>query len=88
MGVAAMILAVAVAKPALFRGFYRRGMTVSHALGQVMGRALLAIIFLIMVVPMGIALRLLGKDLLEFRSGSSSSYWRRAKPSRGFDRMT
>jgi len=48
----------------------------SHLLGQVMSRALLGLVYLVFVLPMGRIRRLLGKDALRLKlwkqSGSSS----------------
>src|SRR5437667_10640469 len=57
-------LLLCLIKPRIFRGFYRAGMTVAFYIGQVVGRILLTLIFLVVVTPLGLLLRLLGKDLL------------------------
>jgi hypothetical protein len=76
----ALLLIVAAVKPAWTRPFYRAGMTVSFCLGQVVGRILLTALFLVVVTPLGIALRLLGKDLLGLkRKSGASSFWRPVK---------
>jgi hypothetical protein len=75
-------------RPIWFRGFYRRGMTVSFHIGQAFGKLLLALLFFLMVTPMGWLLRLLGKDLLEIkRQPDKTSFWHPAKNNREFDRM-
>ena len=88
LAVAVLALVVCALRPRWFRGFYRAGMTVSFHIGQVMGRILLTLLFLLVVTPMGLLLRLLGKDLLQLkRPSSASTYWRPAKTSNQFDRM-
>ena len=63
-------------------------MTVSFQIGQMMGRILLTALFLLVVTPMGLLLRLLGKDLLQLkRPAKAESYWRAAKTANQFDRM-
>jgi hypothetical protein len=63
-------------------------MTVAFCLGQVMGRLLLALAFLVVVTPLGVALRLGGKDLLRLRRDRrSASYWRSARFTSEFDRQ-
>jgi hypothetical protein len=85
---ALLTLIVCAIQPRWFRGFYRAGMTVSFHVGQVMGRILLTFVFLVVVTPMGLLLRLFGKDLLQLkRPPVASSYWRPAKTSNQFDRM-
>ncbi|MEX0324416.1 MAG: hypothetical protein AB3N63_19825 [Puniceicoccaceae bacterium] len=78
---------LAMARPYWFRGFYRGGMTISFYIGQVIGSVLLTLFFFLMVTPMGLILRLLGKDLLNIRKRKEGSYWSQANCSREFDRM-
>ena len=88
LGVCLASLIVCAARPRWFRGFYRAGMTVSFHIGQVMGRILLTVFFLVVVTPMGLLLRLLGKDLLQLkRPAGANTYWRPAKTANQFDRM-
>ena len=74
--------------PRPFRGFYRVGMTLSFYVGQVMGKVLLTLIFLLAVTPLGILLRLSGKDLLKLRrKRDATSYWQDCRPRGPFDRQ-
>ncbi|MGL5018678.1 MAG: hypothetical protein ACRDBP_11110 [Luteolibacter sp.] len=87
-GVALLALVVAAVRPIWFRGFYRGGMRFSFQIGQVMGKVLLTAFFFALVTPMGLLLRLLGKDLLRLkRKPDQATYWQKAKSSREFDRM-
>jgi hypothetical protein len=75
-------------RPAWFRSFYRLGMTVSYHMGLVFGKVLLTVFFFVMVMPLGLLLRLLGKDLLELkRHPADKTWWRPARNNREFDRM-
>src|SRR5438045_1732361 len=58
-----LLLIVAAFRPATIRPLYRAGMTLSFYIGQVVGRVFLILLFLIVVTPLGIMLRLFGKDL-------------------------
>ena len=63
-------------------------MTLSFQVGQIIGRILLTLFFFLLVTPMGLMLRLLGKDLLRLkRTPDAKTYWRKAKDNRDFDRM-
>ena len=74
--------------PRLFRSFYRFGMTASFHMGQIMGKVLLTLLFLAVLTPLGLLLRMTGKDLLVLRrTRDAVSYWRPAKPSSNFDQM-
>ena len=82
-----LALLVCSVRPKWFRGFYRAGMTASFHVGQVMGRVMLTVFFLLIVTPLGLALRLCGKDLLATKRRTTASYWRAAKPVGPFDRQ-
>jgi hypothetical protein len=82
-----LVIVLALAKPTWFRAFYRGGMTVTFHIGQVMGKVLLTLIFLLVLTPTGLLLRLFGKDLLALRKPEGPSYWRPAKTNRHFDRQ-
>lgn len=85
---AVVVLIVALIQPRWFRGFYRGGMTVSFQIGQVIGKVMLTLFFFVVVTPLGLLLRLLGKDLLGLKKNpSDKTWWRPAKNSREFDRM-
>jgi len=86
--VAVLAVLTAMIRPGWFRGFYRGGMTVSFHIGQTIGKVLLTVFFFLAVTPLGLALRLAGKDLLELRRRpGEETWWRPARDSRDFDRM-
>ena len=91
LGLIAAAVAVAVTAwiyPAPFRKFYRGGMTVSFHMGQVMSRVLLTLFFFLILTPLGLILRILGKDLLGLRRpAQATTYWHPAKTSNSFDRQ-
>jgi hypothetical protein len=82
-----LALGAALIRPQWFRKFYRGGMKVSFQIGQVIGKVMLTLFFFIVVTPMGLLLRLFGKDLLQIRRSDDKTWWRPAKNSREFDRM-
>jgi len=86
--VALTALILSLIRPSWFRGFYRGGMTVSFHIGQTIGKVLLTLFFFLVVTPMGLLLRVLGKDLLQLkRNRADKSWWQPAKNEREFDRM-
>lgn len=86
--VAGIALVTAMLRPRWFRGFYRGGMTVSFYIGQTIGKVMLTLFFFLVVTPMGLLLRMAGKDLLHLkRRAGDESWWHRAKDSREFDRL-
>jgi len=75
-------------RPRWIRPVYRAAMTASHHVGQVMGRVLLTIIYFLVLAPLGLILRLSGKDLLQLRrEPGRESYWEKARPSTPLDRL-
>ena len=86
--IAILFVIAAIIRPYSFRGFYRGGMTVSFQIGQVIGKILLTLFFFLFVTPLGLLLRLLGKDLLLTKKiPDEKTYWHPAKNSCEFDRM-
>jgi hypothetical protein len=86
--VTVLALLAALLQPRWFRGFYRTGMTISYGIGQIIGKVLLTVFFFLLVTPLGLLLRCLGKDLLQFKKHpSDKSWWQPAKDNREFDRM-
>ncbi len=65
-----------LAAPALLRPVYRVWMGLAFVLGFVMTRVLLTAVFVGLFVPIGLGLRLFGKDLLHRKlDRRAASYW-------------
>jgi hypothetical protein len=75
------------AQPRLFRPLYRAAMTASFYIGQVIGRVILALIFLVILTPMGWLLRATGKDLLRLKRMDQQTYWHSSRNDPNFDRQ-
>ena len=84
---ALMVLISALLRPRWFRGFYRAGMTVSFHIGQVVGKVLLTVFFFLFLTPLGLLLRLTGKDLLQLKRSPAKTWWQSSRNNRDFDRM-
>jgi hypothetical protein len=84
VGVLAVLAAfalVAAARPLWFRGYYRFVARIGFGLARWFGFTALVILFLFVLTPLGIILRLCGKDLLGLRlHRSAASYWKPARP--------
>jgi hypothetical protein len=79
---------LAMARPRWLRGPYRAGMKVSHALGRVVAPLVLGVIFLLVLTPLGLVLRLLGKDLLRLRRNpGATTYWQPVSGTRDLTKM-
>lgn len=85
----ALVLALCVCaiRPRWFREFYRVGMTLSFRVGQVLGWMWLTLFFLLVLTPLGLLLRVFGKDLLAMKRRKADTYWRTARPPGSFDRQ-
>ncbi len=82
-------LAVAAAlRPGWFRGYYRFSTKVGFGLSQMAGRAVLALVFFIVVTPLGLVMRMLGKDPLHLRRPArAESYWSEVRRKSSLDRL-
>lgn len=88
VAVMATLVAVCAVRPRWFRRFYRAGMTASFHVGQAMGCMLLMLIFLLVVTPLGLLLRALGKDLLQLRRPKgTTTHWHPVKAVSPLERM-
>lgn len=79
---------LAILRPAWLRGPYRLGMRVSHALGRVVAPVVLSLIFLLVLTPLGLLVRWLGKDLLRLRRPApAESCWQKPTGSGDLTKM-
>lgn len=82
-----LALLLCLVRPRWFRLFYRAGMTLSWAIGQVVSTILLALFFLCVLTPLAFMARLFGKDWLKTkRNPLATTYWLPAKSNNQFDR--
>jgi hypothetical protein len=71
------LILLALAAPPVLRPVFRAWMGLAFVLGFVMTRVILTAVFALLFVPIGLALRLFGKDLLDRRRDPQArSYWR------------
>jgi hypothetical protein len=77
LAVLAVLALTATARPRWFRGYYRFASRLGFRISQFAGYALLTVLFLLVLTPLGLILRLLGKDLLRLkRTPEETTYWR------------
>jgi hypothetical protein len=90
-GILAGLLAIAllaIVRPGSLRRPYRFGMRVSHGMGRVIAPVVLSLVFLLVLTPLGLLLRLMGKDLLRLRRDPlAGSYWQRPSGSEDLTKM-
>jgi len=86
LGLLLLTLLACLFRPRWLRQPYRLGMTAGYFVGQVIGRILLLFFFLAVLTPLGLLLRLLGKDLLGLKK-KTTTYWLPAKATDRLDRQ-
>jgi hypothetical protein len=77
----AFAFVVGMLAPHPFQGWRRRLQALQSWLGRHIVRQLLALIFLLIVVPFGLLLRLRKKSFLEHSAPDATSFWLPARPS-------
>jgi hypothetical protein len=82
-------LAVAAAlRPRWFRGYYRYSTKMGFGLSRLAGYAVLALLFFIVITPLGLVLRMLGQDPLRLRRPlGAESYWSEVRGKSSLDRL-
>jgi len=86
--VLASLAVTAGLRPRWFRGYYRFSAKLGFALSQMAGYAVLTLLFFIVVTPLGLILRLLGKDPLRLRRPvGAESYWSEVRGKSSLDRL-
>ncbi len=75
LGGAGAWLAAAWLAPGWLRPLYKVWMAFGHVLGWINTRILLGAVFFLLVTPIGLLLRLAGKDPLHRKRARSENYW-------------
>lgn len=87
LGLVGGALAVGIC-PRAFRGYYRVGSRIAFRIARWLSWTILMAVFFLAVTPLGLLLRLMGKDLLALRRpAASGSYWQPARPDSALDKM-
>ncbi|MGA9876131.1 MAG: hypothetical protein WBQ21_10005 [Solirubrobacteraceae bacterium] len=88
LGMLAAVGAAALLRPRWFRGYHLFSMRLGFAISQFIGRILLIMFFLLILTPVGLVLRLSGKDLLQLKKRQvAASYWQKSRDSSPLDRL-
>lgn len=75
-------------RPRWFRGYYRFSTWAGYWSSQLVARLALALLFLVLITPISVLMRIFGKDSLRLkRSSQAASYWMQAKPPGSLDRL-
>ena len=88
LAVFAIVGMVALLKPRWVRPYHLFSMRVGFAISQFLGRVFLVLFFIFILTPLGIILRLAGKDPLQLkRPANAETYWQTSKDPSPLDRM-
>jgi hypothetical protein len=78
----------AALQPRRFRGWYRLSLRLGGYSSQFFGGCVLLVLFIVVVTPLGLILRLMGKDPLQLkRPPNGATYWRQARESNPLDSL-
>lgn len=77
-GLGALLVLSGTLAPAILKPIYRVWMALAVVLGFVMTRVILTLVYFLVLTPIGLVLRLFGKDLLDRKlDPRADSYWKR-----------
>ena len=80
-GIAAAFAIIAMVRPSLLAGFNRLWLKLGILLGKVVSPIALGILFYGVLTPIGVIMRLAGKDPLRLKhDAAAASYWIQRKP--------
>ena len=85
-----LLLIIGLLSNIVIGAVYRVGMASGFQIGRVFGAVLLFLMFCVVIAPLGLFLRLIGKDLLNFRAFKNlkiKSYWATSKTPGSIDQM-
>ena len=84
----AVVVLAAVMRPRWFRGYHQFSMRLGFAISKFLGRVLLILFFLFILTPVGLVLRLAGKDPLQLkRPTNATTFWQTARKAGPLDRL-
>ncbi len=84
----AVVMLAAVTRPRWFRSYHLFSMRLGFAISKFVGRVLLILFFLFILTPVGLLLRLTGKDPLQLkRPVKATTFWQTAKKAGPLDRL-
>ncbi|KIX15639.1 hypothetical protein X474_03070 [Dethiosulfatarculus sandiegensis] len=63
--------------PRVLKPLYLVWMSLASVLGYFVSRIILTILYFLVITPIGLFMRLLGKDILDKKMDSKQSYWHR-----------
>ena len=88
LAVLAVVALCALLQPRWFRGWYRLSLRLGFYSSQFIGRGVLSLFFVFVLTPVGLVLRLAGKDPLQLkRARNAKTHWHQARSSSPLDTL-
>jgi hypothetical protein len=88
LGLLAALAVAAALRPRWFRGYYRFSSKLGFRITRIAGCVVLALFFFIVITPLGLVLRMFGKDPLRLRRPlGAESYWSEVRGKSSLDRL-
>jgi len=75
LAVGLVFLIISLLKPVILRPLNNSWIKLGEVLGRIIAPIVMMIIFFFLITPLGLLLRLFGKDILNIKFGDSNSYW-------------
>ncbi len=82
-----LVAICAVLRPRWFRGWYRLSLRLGFYSSQFIGRCILLAFFIAVITPLGLMLRLAGKDPLQLKRPNTMTFWHPSKDDGPLDRL-
>jgi len=77
ISIAVLIFLLAAFKPKCLFFPYGVWIKIAHFISTALTNLILIMVFYLVITPIGLFMRLIGKDLLELKKNNQSSYWHR-----------
>ncbi|MBT6045285.1 MAG: hypothetical protein HOG49_00560 [Candidatus Scalindua sp.] len=75
IGLALVLLPIVAFVPIILRPVFKLWLKIAHAVGWFNTQILLSIVFILIFIPIGLIMRLLGKDPMKRKMQSEGTYW-------------
>jgi hypothetical protein len=88
LSVVGLTVILACLKPRWFRPYYRFSMRAGFAMSRILGFVALVLFFILILTPLGLLLRMVGKDPLQLkRQPNLDTFWQTAREPNPLDRL-
>ncbi len=75
LGLAVVTASVTLLRPQWLTPLNRGWMALGHLLGRIVSPLVLGLMYAVLIVPVGLVMRVVGRDVLHRRFESKTSYW-------------